>query len=359
MKDLLFRWDEGEPTGGESPVQADPAVQAAPEAAPEAVPAEPQAAPQKAWYETLKEHGLPSGKDEAETLASLKRLSDERSALEAVRPYIPHVNDYIKNASDYAKWKAEQAKAAPQVKEKPWWSDMWAAPEYDPSWERYIIIGEDGQRRWSNDAPMDVQQKYTAYQHFTAEKAKEFMRNPYEFIGPAIEKRARAIAEEVVRSQFQESRVSQSNEQFVNQNEWWLFEIDEASKRRKTTMAIDPSTGKQVETPVLSPHGRQYVEYIKQIQQRQAGRGYQDDEEARELALVMVQKDAAMSQLAELAPPPDPASAQQKKKQEFLDKANPAGKAAGRAGNMKAAEEEVNGRNLEQIFRRELEMAGA
>ncbi len=371
MRELFWISEENDGTNADTgtPEVVDAAVDApvatpttdtstpAPEvAAAPAVPATPS------WLDSLREHNLPVGKDEAETIANLRRIAEERHALESIRGYIPHVQKYLKDAPAFAKWQQEQqAPAAPakQSADDPWWKPLWSPPEFNPLWEQYIVRGPDGKKEWHPEAPLDVQQKYAEYQRFTQDQVQKFTQNPYEYMGPAIDQRVNSLLEQKLQEQMQRQSEKASTTEFIQKNESWLFELD-ADGQRKQVMGFNPQTGEQTFTPVLSQYGQIYAKHAKAIDQRQAQRGYHDEEEMKELALLMTQRDAAAFQqqptapAAAQTPPPDP---QKAANDAFLKKANPPGKNT-KTGNMKVAEEPITSRNLERAFLKEMQEAG-
>lgn len=363
-----------------TPPPATPAVSPTPGAAPTgATSGAPSAPASPAWFESLRKVGIPVGKDETETISTLKRIHDERQAFEHVRPLLPHVQAYLAQAQEFNAWKASQAKApkpapaAGQNPADPWWKEVWNPPEFNRNWMELVTQDAAGNFIAAPGAPPDVVMKVQAYRQFQNEKAKQFLENPYEFMAPMqkqMEARARAIAEETMRTYMDQTQARQNATNFIEQNQSWLFDVDPATKMPKVTQTLDPQTGQWRQTEVLSPWGERMRTYADGIRKQQEARGYFDQREIEQVAYAQVQRDYAVWENQEMragripiTPPVAPTaptvpakSPQDAANQAFLDANNPAA-APGKNGQP-AAEKPVTSKNLRAEMLKAFKAAG-
>lgn len=338
---------------------ADPVAAAAAQATGQAAPAATATVASPTWIDQLKQHNIPVGATEEETIANIRRIAEERRQLEQFRPLVPHVNDFVRNAKAFKEWQESQKKQEPKSQDEPYWKKYFNPPEYNRDWISQVVKDENGNLVPAPGASPDVAVKLMEYQRFRNEQMETFMQNPHEYIAPTVKALAEQIANETIEKRLAAEREKQSNTTFIKQNESWLYDIDPATKMPREQIGFDPATGEQRTFKVLSPWGQHFAKYVERISQQQAARGYHDEEEAKNLAMVYFERDVAQAKLGMNSPAAAPGTAtpQDKANQAFLDKANPPGKSEPGGGNSKA-NEKVTNKNLIQAMLKEMREAG-
>ena len=326
-----------------------------------AVAASPQP---PSWLNSLREKGVDLGvQDEGAAIEALGNLYKNYSQ---VAPLAPYVSAYVQNAQKFAQWQAEQqaASAKPATAETPWYGEMWNPPEYNPAWERLITQDAQGNLVPAPGAPADVIPKFLAYRQFRQEQAEKFMANPFEYMAPAIKKLAAEEAQRIVNGQFGDRDTKSSVSQFISQNSNWLYEVDANGVPLKQQV-FNPMSGTYVESPKLSQWGQAFTRYVQQESEYQAKAGLpQDVNRQREVALALVQRDAAIAQMQQMLPktPNQPAQApvdpQVAANQQFLQSSNPPAALPTPNGNTHPAPRTVKRGNLIEEMLAEMKRNG-
>jgi hypothetical protein len=345
-----------------APASPAPAATASAAAGSASVPVAQPVTP--SWLEGLRTAGLPVGKDETETIAELRRIYEERQYLESVRPLVPVLSQWQQHASAFSQWQQEQAKANQPAKAEgdPWWKPLWNAPEYNPAWQSQVRQDANGNLVPAPGAPADVVLKLQQHQQYQQEQAQKFLQNPFQYLEPAIDQRAKMVAEQMISSRLQEMQDRQAAGQFVQQNQNWLYELD-ANGQPKMQPVLNPQTGQLQTIKALSPWGKRYTEYLQEA----SGLGLPTLDAQQKYANALIQRDAAQAaagQPAQGAPGGSPAPAaaapaktpQQLANEKFLAGANPAAATAGRSAA--PADVKVTRKNIHQIMKASMDAGG-
>lgn len=200
---------------------------------------------------------LPETVDEATVL---KHLFDGTATAQRLQRQVNEITPYF---SEFQKWKAEQAKAE-QAKQqagsdKPWYSQWWNPPEFDPTWKTKITKDLDGNLVPAQGAPHDIVQKYLAYEDHRAKVADQFMTNPFEFIKDAVEHLSEQKARAVYESMQQQTSEQQFIQQTVRSPEMsWIYEQDDKGQPRR---GVDGQ-------PLLSQWGNVYRTHVQEAYEK-------------------------------------------------------------------------------------------
>jgi hypothetical protein len=293
-----------------------------PPASPDPTPPTPPTSPAApSLLETLRSQGIDiDAQDEQGALQAIAQRWREHQQLTALAPA---ARQYLQNRDQFTQWqRAQQAEEAKKKADqpKPWYSEWFTPPEYNPAWERMITTDANGNLVAVPGAPPGVVEKYQAYRQSRSELADKFMSNPYEFMEPAVKHLAQQIAQQEVQKHLQQYRDQNFAKEFVTQQASWLYDRTQDGNLRYQQI-VDPGTGRVVQQPVLSTWGAKLRDYVMEESQRQGQRGYSDLDEQQRNALTRVQLEYAMSRLQELekgqpaasaapaAPPPSPREA--------------------------------------------------
>lgn len=335
---------------------AETTAQAATSSATAAAPSEPAPAP---WWSTL-------GADETQAQAAVTRLQQQ---WQQVQPLIPYANAFAQHAAEFMEWQRsrQQKAAAPAVQqqEKPWHAQFWNPPEYNPSWEKLLRRDEAGQIVALPGTPPDVLPKYLAYAQYTNDFVEKFRNNPAETLAPMIDARAEQIAQRIVAQHLGGRDQQQTNQQFISDNNNWLYEQDQ-NGRQRMTQAFDPQSGRFVQQPVLSHWGRRFRDIVNEVHAQQVQRGTFDPEMQKQYALAQIRLEAMQHHAQQQAPaaqapttsiaPPDTRTPREKANAAFLQ-GNGAKKPATN-GNVTPADTPVDRANFASHLLSELNAAG-
>lgn len=353
-----------------SPAASPAATPPADAGTPATIPAVPSA---PSWLDSLRKDNVTFvGKDEAETIANMKRINDERQQLESIRPLIPYLNSYRTDAAAFQKWKAEQQKqqAAPKANE-PSWSQFWKAPEYNESWMQQVTKDAAGNLVPIPGASPDVVPKLQQYLAYQQEEMRKFSQNPHAYMEGFIEQKAQTIAQKAIQEHFTQHEARQGASKFIEANKGWLYDIDQATGQPRQQLGIDPQTGQQTAVPLLSPWGQRFKAHATEVHSQQQRRGYHDEAEIERLAFERVSAEFDRWQLQEVlagrlkvgeqtpvAPAAPQKTPQELANEKFLNKNNPPGARQPGGGSTTPAEPEVTKQNFKDILRQQFAAAG-
>jgi hypothetical protein len=281
--------------------------------------------------------------EESAVKSLVERYKSYQQQEQQFRQYQPYLQSYLQHAGPFAQWlrsvhgqagqpPAPQQPQGPQ-EQKPWWSDHWKAPDYNPSWLQQVTQDEKGNLIPIPGAPPDIVQKIADYRQFRQEQAERLMQNPYQFFEPLVQQavqQARQESERVIREQLSQQRDIAMSTQFVQQNSRWLYELDPQGQTMIQSV-YNPMSGSMVQTPVLSQWGRMLYQAVQEESQKQQQRGYFDQEEQQRNAMMRVQNQYMLNLLQQGAQPnqqpaqapPQTLSPQQQSNQDFLKQNNP------------------------------------
>lgn len=332
---------------------------------PIAAAATPSTPVQPSWLSSLREKGIDLGSDEAGALGKLAELHTNYSKLAPIAPY---AQQYVQHAAEFSKFLAERQKAAAPAPgpDAPFYSKYWQPPEFNPAWERMLDVDANGNIVAKAGTPPDVLPKYLAHQQFRKEQAEKFLSNPHEYLKETISHLAREEAQKIVQAQFGQVDTRRSVNDFMQQNESWLFDRD-ASGQAVTQSQFNPHTGQYEQKPKLSQWGSAFANYVREESEYQAASGMpQDINRQRDVAMAKIQRDVAIWKLnnqgngaatgtpTAQAPPVDP---QQAANQRFLQQNNPAAGIPAAAGNSTPAPA-AGKRNLADMLRENFKRKG-
>lgn len=331
---------------------------------PSGAPAAPQ---QPSWLQGLRESaGIDLGSDEK---AALTQLTQRLQQLQQLQQLAPYVQSYQQHAPAFSRFLQEQQRAAQQPapvnpqQPKSWKQQIWNPPEFNPSWMSMLKRDEQGNLALQPGVPPDVLPKYQAYQQYRQEFAEKFLNNPIDTMEPIIQQIVRAEAQQLVQQSVSQQRDHQFANSFVQENTSWLYERD-AMGNVAQQQIFNPTTGQYSLAPVMSAWGQRFTQYVQQEAADQQRRGYMDVQRQQQVAMAMIQRDYAISQLrAGQSQPGDavPASPQNPRvaaNDAILRANNPAAAQPGTQGNANPGPQKVTKQNLRQQLAEEFARNG-
>lgn len=205
----------------------------------------------------------------------LREREQGRQYQEEARRYqqmAPYVQDFLSNADQYRTWKAEREKVEREEREqvKKWFD----APEYDPSWRQGIYQDEAGDYHVKPGYPPDLLQRYTRALQHQQGFLDRFTFDPVGSIKPGLEQLIDERVAQVVQQRLGGYQELQQAQEFVKQNEGWLYEAGDGGQKR------------------LSQWGQRFEDYVREAEQM----GYAGLEAQKRYALKSVQLDYLLSQ---------------------------------------------------------------
>ena len=213
-------------------------------------------------------------------------LTDEliQAAMQAQQyaPYAQIGQRFAPHVQEFEAWQAERAakqKAEQQQAQQKWWQ----APEYDPRWEKQVMIDpQTGRLAPMPGAPLDLPSRLEAYREWQRQKLNDITRDPigtlHDGLAPMIEQIAQRIADERV-SAMQQQSYSQN---YIQQNLGWLAQKD--VQGRPVTL---PTGGY-----ALTPAGERFRHHVSSLH----AAGVTDPRMQQEMAEKMLAGEIAMMQ---------------------------------------------------------------
>jgi hypothetical protein len=278
-----------QPTAPAATTPADPNVAAG-------AAQQPVVHPQQAQAQTIRDvaamYGLDMGrfKDDGAAFAHIVSLARQAGQANYYAQLGQQLAPHYEGIQQYL---ATQQRPA-QPEERP----AWQPPEFDERWLNFVERDEQtGAFKPRAGAFVDpaIVGKVQAYADWMA----NYNRNPMAVITPAIETRARAIAEEIVGRQFEARQQQQTVGQIVESNAAWLYQADAQGNR-----LIDPVTNQYVPTPT----GARYLHHVRTLGQA----GIRDPRILDQTAQQLVRAELAANPASAAAQPaggPSPAQA--------------------------------------------------
>lgn len=287
------------PVPGSAPASAATGA-GAPGGAPDPSGAPPGGTPaqqQAQWLASLRAKGIPVPEDEGTATNMLAGLWQRNQQFQQVQP---HFQQYLANQKAFQDWQAAQQKTQQQPGQKPWYSEFYQPPEYNPQWESMLTRDADGNITALPGTPPDVLAKYQQWASFRQQQVQKFANNPYEFMEPAIKHLAKQIAEETIGQRLGQQSEVQFAKNFLAENAGWLYE-----RTPQGQAAVDPMTWQ----PLLSKWGNSFRDYVQEAEQKL---GIKTAEGQQKYALALVQRDYAIANQQQApAAPAAPAAPQQ------------------------------------------------
>jgi len=271
-------------------------------------PSTPAAGTPASWLSQLREAGVPyQGDDEKGAINALANLYKQFSQLQ---PLVPYVSAYTQHASQFAKYMEQQGRGgqpaipAAQVQAKPWHTEFWNPPEFNPSWQQQIVRDpQTGVLSAAPGAPPDVVMKYQAYQNYRAEQAEKFMSNPAQYMEPIVRKLAHEEAQRLMQSQLGDRDATSTGQNLIRENASWIFQTDGAGNYVMNTQ-WDQQAGRMVSVPVYNEWGQRMDYYAKEA----ASMGINGVTKRFEYAKMRTQNDYMSSQMNQQRAAPAPAA---------------------------------------------------
>lgn len=121
---------------------------------------------------------------------------------------------------------AEQQQVKPPAetpKDVPLEQQLWAAPEYDPSWFRQIRADENGNVVPINGASPEVIVKLQKWASYQQQEQDKFWRNPFDYLRPYVDKMAERKAEEILKKYDSRFTEQQRARDILNENSSWMI----------------------------------------------------------------------------------------------------------------------------------------
>lgn len=267
-----------------------PAQTAGTPGAPPSAPASPS------WLASLRDKGFDLGNDEASALGKIAELHGNYSKL---APIMPYVQQYMQHAPKFNEFLAGQQKqpASPPDANAPFYQKYWNPPEFNPAWERMLEVDGAGNIVAKAGTPPDVLPKYMAYQQFRRDQSDKFLSNPHEYLKDTITHLAREEAQKIVQAQFGQVETRNVVQDFMQQNENWLYDRDGSGQPIKQQV-FNSNIGQWVEVPRLSQWGQAFTKYVQDEAEYQQQMGVpQDIKRQRDMAMVRLERDYAVFKL--------------------------------------------------------------
>lgn len=245
----------------------------------------------------------------ADDHAALAALVNGYQQARQYAPMIPKVQDYLQHADQFGGWMREQeaARAKAEAEKNAWWK----APQFDPSWERFLQRDATGQIVATPDAPPGIVDKFRAAQAHQRDFLQKFAFDPMAQIKPGIEQVAREIAEKIVAEKLGGYQVNNQAQTFIQENSGWLHSRDDQGR------LLADAQGQ----PLLSEWGQRFQGYLE----RATKMGITDYEARKDFALTAVQRDYLHARTQQgsqsVAAPTAPTPAGDPSKEQFLQQA--------------------------------------
>lgn len=364
---------------------------AQPQQAPGPAPNQPSAAQAQQVADLrafLRGSGMELPADDRAAAQQLIRVYQEA---ERARQYAPYVNSYMQHAQQFAEYQRAQSQNAAAggahqqggaASQKPWYSQWWNPPEYNPSWDNMVQRDAQGNFVSVPGAPPDVVPKYLAHVQYQQDFARKFWQNPYTALEEPMRHMIREEAQRIASQNLDRYQDVQAANQFTQEHDAWLFERDQSGQQRRTSV-FNPQTGRYETQAVLSVWGQKFRDYALDEAQYQQKNGIYDPERQKRVAMERVEREAAVYRLqqmqAQMYQQNQPAVAsggayQQGAPGGIATQAQPQGTyleqqnanflaqngnaSPGRRGNTVTAPTPVTQMNLEQMLRESLAAAG-
>lgn len=139
----------------------------------------------------------------------------------------------------------------------------WGLPQFD---HRLLdFVGVDPQTRelvLRPGAPPDALIRVQEYQAKLKEAQTNFFSDPSKALAPIIEKMFGGLFEKQFSQQFGQIQQHQTSQQIIADNQDWIYAKDQSGG---FSTRFNPATGRY--DRVLSPHGEQYVHFLRQADQ--------------------------------------------------------------------------------------------
>lgn len=214
--------DGGGSPEGSAPVDYGTADASAPQQA---------AAPQVNYFDHFRRLQQFNGQDDRAIAGSLyQAMQQAQASSKALADYqkiIPYAQDYLLHRKEFETWRksqaeAQQAKAAPQPEEKPWWNP----PEVRDAYRRFLVKDEHGRDIIDPNAPPDAAHALYEAQQYRADFARRFLDNPEQALGPMLEKVVADRANKIVEERFGQIAAKGYVANLEAENSDWLMGPD-------------------------------------------------------------------------------------------------------------------------------------
>lgn len=291
---LIYRIEgESAPAPAAVPAAAPPASSPPPAAAPSTPPPSSQApppaqtgsqappaaaTPASQLRDQLNQHlgGLVNFSQYSDDTALMRGLAETLRQSQNMQQFATLGQQVMPHWSQFQEWQKAQeaAEQARRAQEQKWWNP----PPFDRSWLDGVIVDEaTGQLQPKPGYDPSIPQKIAAYRQFQREQLDKFFTDPIGMLKPGLEQLIKEIAGNVVQNNVGQYSATQQANDWVRQNQHWLFEHDD-SKR----MMYD-----QQGRPIPSQVNMMFRNHFQQILQM----GIKDGPEAYELAKKLTHAD--------------------------------------------------------------------
>lgn len=211
--------------------------------------------------------------------AALAMMAQQIQQYRQVQPVLPYAQLYQQHQQqfqEYLRHQQEQQRQQAQAQQQAWWK----APEFKPEWRDAVEQDpQTGQWRVKDGYPPDTVQRLREALLHQRQFLDRFAFDPIGSIKPGIEEVVREEAQKIVQQHLGGYQDKVFSDSWVANNREWLFQQGPNG-------------------PVLSPSGQQFGAYVQQLEQA----GIRDVRMQQQLALGMLQRDAAVARLQQLLP---------------------------------------------------------
>jgi hypothetical protein len=280
-----------EPEDDPVPVPAEEDEPAEPEPAP-AVPDESAVAEPEAFRDMLSQYGIDTAGYE----------NDQ----EAIKAFATQVHQAKQTQQFYENQIYQQSAPAAQQARQPEQQEktFWNPPEYDASWSNLVkineVTGEITPDFQAGGTP-EIARKVNDYLGYVRSEQSKMQRDPYSYFQEFIDDRIEKRASDLVERRLQETQQQHGVEQFINDNENWLYDHND----RGEVIVQDGN-------PRLSADGHQFMKHFRDLESM----GVPVDSR-RDLAVKMLNAARYEAGLQQRTP----AQVNESKKQQFINDA--------------------------------------
>ena len=176
--------------------------------------------------------------------AAMQREQAATKALTQYQQLIPYGQEFLRYRENgdwdrFQQWIQAQQQAprqapmqpppqhAPAQKAQGWWNP----PAVKESSLRWLVKDENGREQIHPDAPLHIRDELYEYQKYRVDFANKLLTNPQEALGPMVEDRAKAIAQEIVQEQLQQVGEAGYVSNLESENKDWLYNEDGSPSR--------------------------------------------------------------------------------------------------------------------------------
>lgn len=223
-------------------------------------------------------------------LQHLMRTQEEYARSQADLNQFRQVQPYLSEFGQYMQQRQQAAQQQAQV-------DPWGRPEFDPAWEQLLENDEAGGVRLRKGVIADpsIPAKYAAYVQHQRNFIQNLTRDPEKTLAPLMQSVAQQVYQGLQQEFAQRDQQARAA-QIVQQNASWL----------------------KGPNGQLTPKGQRYAQLVEGYHQR----GIVDEGAQHHFAMLQLERDELLAQVAQQKQAPTLAQNNQAAQQQFLQQTN-------------------------------------